>query len=322
MHVTVGRKEPVSVDLSRLVDVSFLGGAYGLRDEEGHEVVAPLDERLRFEVRDAAAQRRLELDRETDAALTSGNPGGLAPKSVRLLLASSLLVPLLLVGVTVFRNGGVELERDNSVDAAKLLAANAVPGATLNPFARTEPRELYLVGLDAKSQRQLPHLAATLRERFGIAGLQTPPYVVDAGVIDSSRAQLDGWTITARLLSAHGSVHPGRPVVVIAVTRLDTFYQRALDDRFAFMTSGATAGNVMCGGLISTARFDVWPGSEEERLGKMAGRLLGRCLGIEEEGSIRSIRDVDRLDELAGADAQTIALRLAERRALPGAPSR
>ena len=60
----------------------------------------------------------------------------------------------------------------------------------------------------------------------------------------------------------------------------------------------------ICGGVISTARFDVWPGSEERRLGKMAARLLGRCLGIAEDVSIRSISDVDGLDDRAGADAR------------------
>jgi hypothetical protein len=108
---------------------------------------------------------------------------------------------------------------------------------------------------------------------------------------------------------------------VIAVTRVDTFFSGIPEYRFAFMTSRAGDDNAICAGVISTARFDVWPGSKEQRLDKMAGRLLGRCLGIEEEDvSILSVEDVDRLDGLAGADEQTIARRVAERRALPGAP--
>ena len=321
-HLASGRKQPVSVDLSCLVDVSFLGSGYGLRDEEGGQVFGPLDGRLRLEVREATARRRLELSPETEHAFLGGRSGKPAPKAILVLLSVSALVPLLLVGVAVVRGGGIELERDNSVGAAEVHAAAATPGAVRNPFVGTEPRELYLVGLDARSQRQLPRLAETLRERFGVSGVRTAPFSIDVAELDPARQQLDGWKIAARLLGAHQSVHAGRPAVVIAVTRLDMFFSGAPEDRFAYMTSGFLADGMICGGLISTARFDVWPGSEQERLGKMAGRLFGRCLGIEQGITIRSIRDVDRLDDRAGADDQTIATRRAERRALADAPRR
>ena len=321
-HLARGRRKPVSVDLSRLAEVSFLGGGYRLRDEDDAQIFAPLDDRLRFEVRDAANRRRLDLSPETEGALLSGRSGAPPAKAIVLLLGLEVLTPLIVVGVTVLTNGGVELGRDNSVDAAKLHAANAAPAAVVNPFVNSEPRELYLVGLDSRSEGQLPRLAQVLRQRFGTVGLLAPPLLVDAGVLDPARHQLDGWRITFGLLRAHQAVHPGRPAIVIAVTRLDTYSSVAAGDRFAFMTSGASDDNVICGGLISTARFDVWPGSEEKRLAKMAGRLLGRCLGIEQDVSIRSVCDVDRLDDHAGADEQTIARRVAERRAIPGAPRR
>jgi hypothetical protein len=322
VHLATGRKNPISVDLSRLVDVSFLGAGYSLRDEEGNHVVGPLDDRLRFEVREAAGRRRLELSPETEGALLSGRSRGHASKLISVVLSANVLAQFCVVGGTVLGNGGFELDRDNRVDATELRAANAVPAAVVNPFVDGEPRELYLVGLDSRSQGQLPRLAEGLGRRFGTVGLLPPPLRLGADELDPVRHQLDGWKITSRLLIAYQTVHPGRPALVIAVTRLDTFFSDAPQDRFAFMTSGATDGNVVCGGLISTARFDFWPGSEEERLAKMAGRLLGRCLGIDEHVSIRSLDDVDRLDGYAGADAQTIARRVAERRALPGAPRR
>jgi hypothetical protein len=319
-HLAIGRgKETSSVDLSRLVDVSFLGAGYGLQDEEGAQIVGQLDGRLRSEVRDAASRRRLQLNPETESALLSGRRGALAPRQIVPLLGLSVLVPLLLVGVTLFRIGGIELGRDNHVDAADVRAAIAVPGAVANPFLNSEPRELYLVGLDATSQRRLPRLADVLEDRFGMAATQTASALLDVGDLNSAREQLDGWRIASRLLSSLQSAHPGRLAVVIAVTRLDTFLPGA-PYRFVFMTGGDIGAKAICGGVISTARFDMWPGSTEKRIAKMASRLLGRCLGIEEDVSIRSIHDVDRLDDRAGADEQTVALRVAERRALPGAP--
>jgi hypothetical protein len=190
----------------------------------------------------------------------------------------------------------------------------------VNPFEESEPHELYLIGLDAASQQRLPRIAKELEERFGMVATQAAPLRLQVGMLDPAREQLDGVKITTRLLTAYESVHSGHPAVVIAVTGLDMFFSGRPDYRFAFMTSGALAGGAICGGVISTARFDVWPGSEEKRLGKMAGRLLGRCIGIEEDVTILSISDVDSLDDRAGADAQTISRHVAERRALPGAP--
>ena len=243
-----------------------------------------------------------------------------APRLIVALLGLSVLVPSLLLGFAVLRSGGIELGRDNTVDTADVLAASAVPGAVVNPFEETEPHELFLVGLDAASQRRLPRLAETLEERFGMTATQVAPLLLDVGVLDPAREQLDGQRITIRVLAAYASVHSDHPAVVIAVTGLDLFYPGRLDYRFAFMTSNAFMDGAICGGVISTARFDVWPGSEEKRLGKMAARLLGRCLGIAEDVSIRSISEVDGLDDRAGADARTIARQVAERRALPGAP--
>jgi hypothetical protein len=256
------------------------------------------------------------------APMVMGRRRTLARTAILALLAVCALVQLLLVGGVAFFAGGIELQRDNRVDAARLRAATAVPGAVANPFVDSEARELYLVGLDAKSQGRLPRLADVLGERFGMAATQTAPLLLDLGVLNQAREQLDGQMITSRLLSAHSSAHPLRPAIVIAVTRLDLFFSDIPDYRFAFMTSRAGDDNAICGGVISTARFDVWPGSEETRLGNMAGRLLGRCLGIEEDASILSVDDVDRLDGRAGADRQTIARHVAERRALPGASRR
>jgi hypothetical protein len=243
-----------------------------------------------------------------------------APSLIVPLLGLSVLVPSLILGVAVLRSGGIELGRDNTVDTADVLAASAVPGAVVNPFEESEPHELFLVGLDAASQQRLPGLAVALEERFGMAATQAAPLLLDVGVLDPARAQLDGEKITSRLLTAYESVHSDHPAVVIAVTRLDVFFSRIPDYRFVFMASGVLADGAICGGVISTARFDVWPGSEEKRLEKMSARLLGRCIGIEEDVSILSISDVDGLDDRAGADAQTIARQVAERRALPGAP--
>lgn len=244
----------------------------------------------------------------------------LAPRLIVVLLGLSVLVPSLLLGFAVLRSGGIERGRDNTVDTADVLAARAVPGAVVNPFEESEPQELFLVGLDAASQRRLPRLAETLEERFGMTATQVAPLLLDVAVLDPAREQLDGEQITIRVLAAYASVHSDHPAAVIAVTGLDMFFPRRLDYRFAFMTSNAFVDGAICGGVISTARFDVWPGSETKRLGKMAARLLGRCLGIEEDVSILSISDVDGLDDRAGADAQTIARHVARRRALPGAP--
>jgi hypothetical protein len=256
------------------------------------------------------------------AAMVVGRRRTFARTAILVLMGMSALAQLLLVGFVVLVAGGIELQRDNRVDAAKLRAAIATTGAVANPFMGREPRALYLVGLDADSARRLPRLADVLEERFGMRATQTAAFLLDAGVLDTGREQLDGSQITSRLLSAHYSAHPRRPAVVIAVTRLDTFFPGRPEYRFAFMTSRASDDNAICGGVISTARFDVWPGSQETRLGKMAGRLLGRCLGLQEDVSILSIDDVDRLNDRAGADGQTIAQRGAARRALPGAPSR
>jgi hypothetical protein len=253
------------------------------------------------------------------AAIVLGRGSRFAP-AILVLLGVSALAQLFLVGFVAFFDGGIELQRHNSVDAAKLRAATAEAGAVANPFVGSEPHELYLVGLDAKSQGQLPRLADVLAERFGMAATQTAPLLLDLGVLDTAREQLDGVLITARLLSAHSSAHPLRPAIVIAVTRLDLFFSGNPDFRFAFMTSRASDDNAICGGVISTARFDVWPGSEEKRLGKMAGRLLGRCLGIQEDVLVLSVDVIDRLDDRAGAGEQTIRRLVVERRALPGAP--
>jgi hypothetical protein len=255
------------------------------------------------------------------AAMVLDHRGRLA-RLILALLGVSALAQVLLVGLVAFFAGGIELQRDNRVDADGLRAATAVPAAVANPFVGSEPHELYLVGLDGKSEGQLPRLADVLQERFGMAATQTAPLLLDVGVLDPGREQLDGLEITSRLLSAHQAAHPRRPAVVIAVTRLDMFFAGRLDYRFAFMTSRDSDDKAICGGVVSTARFDVWPGSEEKRLAKMASRLLGRCLGIEEDVSVLSVHYVDRLDDRAGADAQTIAQRVAERRALPGAPQR
>lgn len=320
-HLVAGRKSATSVDLSRLTAVVYEGGGYEVTDETGAQLLASFDERLVAEVREAAGRRRLALDRDTEAALIGGVRGQSPRRRMLGPVGASVALPALMVGLLILNGGGIELDRHNDVDVSELTAVNAVAGAVANPFSSGEPRELYLVALDAKSQRRLPGLAVVLQARFGMTPELTAPLKVDAGVLDRSRKQLDGWKITARLLDAHQQAHPGRPVVVIAVTRLDTFNPERPDDRFAFLTSGASDGNVTCGGVISTARFDVWPGSEEKRLAKMGSRLLARCLYIHEDISIRSIADVDRLDDRAGADSATIAQRVAERRALPRAPS-
>jgi hypothetical protein len=318
-HVVTGIRDGISVDLSRLVAVSLEDDAYGLRDDDGTQIVL-LDQRLCSEVLDAAARRRLELGPETHAALLAGRPRKQPLNAVIAFLAISTLLPFLTAGFAVLGGDGIELDRDNEVSLSELQAANTIKGALANPFAGRLPRDLYLVPLDETSRRRLPELGETLRERFGMQAASAPPVLLDGGVLNRSRKQLDGWRITDRLLRTYQRTHPGSPVIVIAVTRLDTFNPNRPGDRFAFLTSGATDRNVVCGGVVSTARFDFWPGSEDERLAKMAGRLLARCLDIHENISIRSISDVDRLDERAGADPETIARRVADRRALTGTP--
>jgi hypothetical protein len=321
LHLVKGRGNGTSIDLSRLTGVTSVGDQCDLSDEDGARVSFLLDERLRNEVNDAALRRRLELSRETEDVLAGRGPSRVG-FGLLVLFTPGVLIPVLAAGFAVLFGGGITVQRAKAVDASALRAANAVPGAVANPFSGSDPRELYLVPLDATSQHRLPRLSHVLAERFGMQGTLVMPLVVGVGMVDRHRRQLDGWRVAVRLLTAHQAAHPGRPEIVIAVTRLDTFDSRFPADHFAFMTSLASSHNEICGGLISTARFHVWPGSVERRLDKMAGRLLGRCIGVEQDVSIRSIRDVDGLDDRAGADDQTIARQVAARRALPRAPTR
>jgi hypothetical protein len=318
-HLVIRGRGGMDLDLSRLAWVDAREGAFRLVRDDGKSVLVTLDARLRAEVSDAARRRRLELSPDTEAALLAGVPQKPPFRRVFALSAATGLLPLLLIGVSVLLGGGIERDRNNEVDPAELRATNTIEGALVNPFAGRPPAELYLVPADSKSRQQLPELATTLRERFGMQPAVAPPALLDADVLNRSRKQLDGWKIADRLIAAYDRTYPERPVVIIAVTRLDTFNPARPDDRFAFLTSGWSDRKFLCGGTISTARFDVWPGSEEERLAKMASRLLARCLSIDEGVSIRSVRDVDRLDDRAGPDAMTIARRVAERRALGGA---
>jgi hypothetical protein len=320
--LSAGGRRGASVELSRLVDVEFAGSGYMLRDETGTTIGAPLDERLRAEVQAAAERRGLRLDLQTREALREGRSGEVATRSLLSAAGLAVALPLVWVGVAVFAGGGVEHERSNAVDEDQVRAAATAPGAVLNPFQAEAARELYLVPLDAKSQRRLPDLEHKLESRFGVRATIIRPFRVDVGLLNHNRRQLDGWMITDRLFSAHEAVHPKRPAVIVAITALDTFNPNRPDDGFAFLTSGASGRNELCGGTISTARFDVWPGSEQRRLELMAARLLGRCLGIEQDILVRSVADVDQLDERAGADPQTIAPLVAWRRALRHAPTR
>lgn len=319
-HLVAGGSDPPTVDLSRLVEVKFMGSGYGMRDQDGGQLIVPLDSRLRNEVTEAAGRHRLELDADTDAALASGYLGRPPLRQLSALAVASVALPAVIVGMMVVVGGGIELDRDNAVHMSDVLAANETYRATGNPFINQSPRELYLIGLDEESQKRLPDLKMMLFYRFGMQSAPTAPMLLDGGLLDTSRDQIDAWQLTSRLIAAHQDAHPGRPAILVGVTALDTFTSAHRDFRFAYLTSGSSSSKAVCAGVISTARFDFWPGSEEERLGKMAGRLLGRCLGIQERVSIQSIADVDRLDARAGADPAAIAQRVAWRRALPGAP--
>jgi hypothetical protein len=317
--VAGGRRDSTDVDLSRLVAVDTAEGAFRLRDE-GAELVGPLDRRLRAEVHEAAGRRRLALSPETETALLADVPDPDAFKGVFRITAVTSLLPLAFIGVMVLLGPGVEPDRDHEVTLAELRVARSVAGAVSNPFADRPAAELYLVALDAESQERFAELGELLRLRFGMRPAVAPPLSLQDDMLDQERDQLDGWKITDRLIQRYQLAHPGRPAILIAVVDLDTFNPNRPDDRFAFLTSGATDRNVVCGGVISTDRFDLWPGSERTRLAKMASRLLARCLFIHEDVSIRSVSDVDGLDDRAGASVQAIARRVAERRALQGAP--
>jgi hypothetical protein len=236
-------------------------------------------------------------------------------------LGSSVLMSVLYVGIAVGFGGGIDLRRDHHVDEDELRAASNFPGRTANPFAAVEPGELYVVPLDRPSQRHAPLVERAVEQAFGMRPTLTPGTALDPVLLDRGRGQVDAWRTLVRLFESHERARQGTPAIIVALTSLDTWNSSIPGDRFALLASGHFDGWRGCGGVISTARLHVWPGRAEARLAKLAGRLVARCLRIEQKVVVRSVKDVDELDERGGAGVATIAQRVAARRALPLAPA-
>ena len=315
------RKARLALDLARLEEVELHAGGYLLRDRSGTTMVAPLDERLRHEVAAAAARQGLALAPETDIALQVGVVG--EPRR---------WLPLISVGWTAFMSvgflalaigfgGGIDLRRDYRVEVEEL-RADDFPGPPANWFAAgPDARELYLVPLDRPSQRRLARLSRSLERAFGMRPAVTPGWSLDPALLDRGRGQIDGWRTLQWLAESHDAVHEDTPAIIVGVTDHDTWNPQFQDSRYALITSFEWHDWRGCGGVISTARVHLWPGSVDERLAKLAGRLVARCLRIPETIVVRGASDVDALDERGGADPATIAERVAARRALSFAPA-
>jgi hypothetical protein len=213
----------------------------------------------------------------------------------------------------------IDLRRDYRIDDTELRTAT-FPGPAKNWFLAQDRRELYLVPLDRASQRRLPQLARTLEDAFGIRPALLPGWTLDPALLDRGRGQLDGWRTQLWLAESHDAAKGDTPTIIVGVTDLDAWNPQFPDSRYALVTSAEWRDWRGCDGLVSTARLHFWPGSVDERLAKLAGRVVARCLRLPERVVVRGSRDVDRLDVRGGADAAAIAEAVAARRALGGAP--